>query len=91
MSEFSLETHIKVQLPSQEIAQEYFASIAPELESSPKGRAQTSYIPPHDGIIEFSITAQDFSAARAAYNSIVNYLKVVDETYNLARNPKSKV
>ena len=91
MSKFSLETHIKIQLPSQEIAQEYFASIAPELESSPKGRAQTISIPPHDGIIEFSITAQDFSAARAAYNSIVNYLKVVDETYNLANNPKSKV
>ncbi len=91
MVKFSLETQVKIKLPTQEIAQEYFASIVPELKSSPKGRAQTTSIPPHDGIIEFSIIAQDFSAARAAYNSIVNYLKVVDDSYNLASNPKSKV
>ncbi len=91
MANFTLETHIAIRLPNQAIAQEYFASIVPEIESSPKGRAQTTYIPPHDGIIEFSITAQDFSAARAAYNSIVNYLKVVDDTFNLANNPKRKV
>ena len=91
MSKLCVETHIKIQLPNQEIAQEYFASIAPELKSSPKGRAQTTYVNPRDGIIEFSISAQDFSAAQAAYNSILNYLKVVDETYNLAKHPKSKV
>ncbi len=91
MVNFSLETHIVIRLPTQEIAQEYFASIAPELESSPKGRALTSFTSPHNGVIEFSITAQDFPAARAAYNSIVNYLKVVDDAYNLANNPKRKV
>jgi tRNA threonylcarbamoyladenosine modification (KEOPS) complex Pcc1 subunit len=91
MSNFCLETKIIIRLPNQGIAKEYFASIAPELENSPKGRAITTSFPPHDGIIEFTITAQDFSAARAAYNSIINYLKIVDDTYNLANNPKGKV
>ncbi len=83
MSNFTLETRILIRLPNQEIAQEYFSSIAPELKSSPKGRAVTTPTPPHEGVIEFSIIAQDFSAARAAYNSIVNHLKIVDDAYHL--------
>ncbi|OLS12746.1 MAG: hypothetical protein RBG13Loki_3636 [Promethearchaeota archaeon CR_4] len=88
MSTFSLETHILIHLPSQEIAEQYFTSLAPELRNSPKGRAITKYNLPHDGNLEFTIIAQDFAAARAAYNSIINYLKVIDTAYNL---PKSKV
>jgi len=89
MSTFTLETHILVHLPSQEIAEQYFTSLVPELKSSPKGRAITKYNPPHDGNLEFTIIAQDFTAARAAYNSIINYLKVIDTAYHLPQDAQN--
>jgi len=88
MSAFLLETHLEIHLPDQQIAEEYYACIMPELGNSHKGRAIMTSSPPHDGVIKFSIKAKDFSAARIAYNSIINYFKLVDEAFNLAKIPK---
>ena len=81
----SIETRIIVRLPSPKIAREYFACLEPELQSSPQGRATTIFAPPEDETLEFTINALDFTAARAAFNALIQYLRVIDETFDLTQ------
>ncbi|HMF34057.1 MAG TPA: KEOPS complex subunit Pcc1 [Candidatus Lokiarchaeia archaeon] len=87
MPEVTIETHLVVHLDSQEIAQEYLACLEPELNKMPAGRSSITYIAPQDGTLEFTISSRDFTAARAAFNSIIQYLRVIDDTWKVTEQP----
>lgn len=86
MSQVVIETHLVIRLETPEMARDYYASLEPELKHLPKGRSSTTFTPPESNTIEFTITANDFTAARIAYNSIIQYLNVVAETWKLTQN-----
>jgi tRNA threonylcarbamoyladenosine modification (KEOPS) complex Pcc1 subunit len=83
MQEPVIETRITIRFDNESLAQEYFACLEPELRNMPQGRSTIIYTLPEQETLEFNITSSDFTAARAAYNSIVQYLRVIDDTIKM--------
>jgi tRNA threonylcarbamoyladenosine modification (KEOPS) complex Pcc1 subunit len=80
----AIETRLTIHFDSQDLAQQYFACLEPELKNMPQGRSNITYFAPEEGTLEFNISSSDFTAARAAYNSIVQYLRVIDDALKMA-------
>lgn len=79
-----IKSNIEFEFKDQNIAQIYLKSLLPEKSESSRHRSQTELFLKNN-ILKISISATDITAFRAAINSYINWVRIIDGIVDLTR------